>query len=201
MESKEYGNHLLEQKEVILVINQRNQKIGILRAIKDFFIGVIDFKGYTTIQGFWKVAVIAGITIIGLTYNLIYSITELNRRFFINYNFHDKFLEYGFLDNKQIQNYIIENMGVFFWISIIMIAILTICLFSSMIRRLNDIGLKYNGIIFLLGSYVIFMLVPLLNWFAIIFKIIILFVLCLETDYLIKRFSNTVFIEQFLRKE
>lgn len=61
------------------MIDQRNRQVTILGALKDFCTGVADYKGYTTVAGYWKpmIVIIPVILILFFMFLLHYLIVLL----------------------------------------------------------------------------------------------------------------------------
>lgn len=58
-------------------VHEEGKKIGFLQAIKDFFIGFVDFKGRSTRGGYWWLMLAS--FLFGIVFEMILEITDLSK--------------------------------------------------------------------------------------------------------------------------
>lgn len=162
------------------MIDQRGIKLTIIEATKDMFKGVFDYKGYTTVEGYWKpmIIILPMVVIFWLwaLANLVNSIfTGGAEGFFLNL-----FVIHGVL-----------LLGI----------VITL---PSYVRRLRDVGFNVKGILLVIVGN------GILNWlftqiglgfFNNIFALIILIVVCLPSNYFMNQPWSKQYLMEFLRKD
>lgn len=163
------------------MIDQRNRQVTILGALKDFCTGVADYKGYTTVAGYWKpmIVIIPVILILFFMFfaSLFNSIATAGR----------------------------ESVGNLFG-SIILIVILNILLLifalPNAVRRLRDVGFNSQGIlVVMIGSAVLNYVFEKIGFglLSTIISIVLFILSLLPSDYLLNQEWAKKSFEKFLR--
>lgn len=125
------------------MIDQRNQNITWARAIKDFYLGIFDVRGYTTRAGFWKA------TIFSMIVSSIMQVIALG------------------IEGEQVvvesEPYITRLIEAYSKYGMVSLLIIVISLYfigiqlTMAIRRCRDVGLNTLGCIIIAGTPFIFL--------------------------------------------
>jgi len=184
-------------------INQKLGQVSFFQAIKDFFVGYVDFKGRTTRAGYWWVTLIlsiggllAGFAIIGKVFSLIFEIADM-----YDYNGYMYEDEAG----RLVARFLTDYLGLFILLFIISLALFLPSL-AIAVRRYRDAGLRGRGTLTLYITSVVIGLLGVGNYSAFLALIssaisIFFFVLTLlPTDSLVVTSQNSVMLFFFRTK-
>lgn len=174
------------------MIDQRNQKITIGRAMKDFVKGSFDFKGYTSRAGYWKFILAFIPIIIILILWLSKDFASIMFQIMKERGYFDA-LKQGMVVNTHIPleeiivrlpKYYLLFIPVFIWHYIAVLAIV--------VRRYRDVGFNNKALWIFVGGRTIFRIIT--NYFVsgviffgiinFIISIIELVLLCLKSNSL-----------------
>ncbi|MCB5956082.1 DUF805 domain-containing protein [Enterococcus sp. CWB-B31] len=118
-------------------INQKPGEVSFVQAIKDFFLGYVDFKGRTTRAGYWWVTLILSLggfvmafAMLGKIFSLVFSLID----------------DYGYYSESEIAAALTDSIGVFILFGVISLALILPTLALS-VRRYRDAGVTGRGVL------------------------------------------------------
>lgn len=118
-------------------INQKPGQVSFVQAIKDFFLGYVDFKGRTTRAGYWWVTLVLSLS------GLLLLITMFSRVLSIAFSMMDS---YGYYNESDLVASLTDSIGVFILIGVIGLALILPSLANS-VRRYRDAGFRGRGVL------------------------------------------------------
>lgn len=161
--------------------NQREKgKLTVSEALKDAFKGITDYKGYTTVAGYWKVMLVLIPLIIIATLLLTY---------------------FGFTSLLRLQ---LGALYAVWAISIVLSIFVMIIGIPLWARRLRDIGFNTSGILLFCAIQLALNYIfdkAGLSIVSFIFNIFTIYVSTLKSDYLLNKDWAIKNLKSFLRIE
>ena len=115
-------------------INEKPGKVSFIQAIKDFFIGYVDFKGRSTRAGYWWTVLALSISGFVLTFAVLGKVFGIISRLSSSYYSIEDDIAYAFAD----------SMGLIIGILIFCLAIVLPSV-ALAVRRYRDAGLRGRG--------------------------------------------------------